>query len=219
MKNYNELIINFLGDSITEGAAATAPEYMYTAQVAKKLGCTVNNYGIGGTRIAPQHEPTAIDPRYDLDFVQRADDMDANADLVFVFGGTNDYGHGDAPFGNVESTDPTTFCGAVHTLATKLVARYGKDKLCFILPLHRYGEDNPYGDGSAKTVRPSLGAYAEAEVAVLNKLGVRWVDFRDRLPVPTTDAPTEFYQDGLHPTDMGHEQLANLICEYVKNIL
>ncbi len=219
MKNYNELTINFLGDSITEGAAATSPEYMYTTQVAKKLGCTVNNYGIGGTRIARQKEPTISDLRFDLDYVQRADDMDVNADLVFVFGGTNDFGHGDAAFGDIDSDDVYTFYGAMNTLVSKLIARYGKDKICFIMPLHRYNENNPYGDGTAKTPRPTLGEYVAAEIAVLNKRGVKYVDFRNDMPLPTVDTPTEYYQDGLHPTDKGHELLADLICNYIKSII
>ena len=44
--------INFLGDSITEGVGASAPENNYVSLVGKKTGHEVINYGISGTRIA-----------------------------------------------------------------------------------------------------------------------------------------------------------------------
>lgn len=35
----------------------------------------------------------------------RVDEMDDDADIVIVFGGTNGYGHGDAPMEDFESRD------------------------------------------------------------------------------------------------------------------
>ena len=57
----------FLGDSITEGVGASRPENNYVNVVAKMLGCVVENYGIGGTRIARQMS-VSPDTRWDLDF-------------------------------------------------------------------------------------------------------------------------------------------------------
>lgn len=39
--------------------------------------------------------------------------MDRNCDIVVVYGGVNDYAHGDAPIGTPEDTTPSTFYGAV----------------------------------------------------------------------------------------------------------
>ena len=50
--------INFLGDSITEGACATASGMRYSSLACQMLGAEENNYGIGGTRIAKQKNPT-----------------------------------------------------------------------------------------------------------------------------------------------------------------
>ncbi|MBQ8658230.1 MAG: SGNH/GDSL hydrolase family protein [Clostridia bacterium] len=129
----------FLGDSITEGVGAFAPEKNYVNLVARKLDCEVLNYGVSGTRIArrkKRSEPLS----FDWDFVSRATVMEREADLIFVFGGTNDYGHGDAEIGEKGSFDPYTFCGSVNALISYLVSSYGKEKLCFILPLRRYDE-------------------------------------------------------------------------------
>lgn len=53
-------------------------------------------------------------------FCGRLDEMDKNADAVVVFGGTNDYGHGDAPFGLFTDRTDETFYGACHTLMSEL---------------------------------------------------------------------------------------------------
>ena len=111
--------IYFLGDSITQGAGASCEQTKYVNVVGQILGCEVRNYGEGGTRIAKQTVPSQ-ESIYDRDFLTRADGMEDDADLVFVFGGTNVYGHGDAELGSLESTDEYTFCGAVNSLIKKL---------------------------------------------------------------------------------------------------
>lgn len=215
MKNFTNLTINFLGDSITEGAWATEPKYNFVSRVGEKLGCKVNNYGISGTRIAMQTVPSA-NPVFDKDFLTRAKEM-SDADIVFVFGGTNDYGHGDSEIGDLTSLDSHTFCGAVRNLATYLCERYGKRNVCFILPLHRYDEDNPRGEFGAQTkLRPSLKEYVKAEIAVLDDMSMRYLDFRDSFPTPAVNTPTEYFQDGLHPTNKGHELIADMISDYVR---
>ncbi len=100
------------------------------------------NYGIGGTRIARQLVPTKERTKLDLTFELRAEIMDRNSDAVVVFGGTNDYGHGDAPFGDIDSDsdDIYTFCGAVNSLITKLQKDFKDKKIVFMTPLHRRDE-------------------------------------------------------------------------------
>ena len=45
-------VINFLGDSITEGAGASDEAHRYTDVFARMYGAKANNYGVGGSRIA-----------------------------------------------------------------------------------------------------------------------------------------------------------------------
>ncbi|MBO6263371.1 MAG: SGNH/GDSL hydrolase family protein [Clostridia bacterium] len=208
------MIINFLGDSITAGAGASAQDKNYVALVGKKTGATVNNYGIGGTRIARQTEPSA-EPIYDNDFLSRVDGMDASADFVFVFGGTNDYGHGDAPFGNEESTSEYTFCGAVKALIEGLIRKYGEKKLCFILPLRRYDDENPYGEGNKKKAGEPLIKYVEAIRRFAAERGVDTLDLRDKFTPPSTREGNEFFSDIVHPNDKGHALLAECIADYL----
>jgi len=105
--------INFLGDSITEGHGASCVENRFTDIIAREEGIVMRNYGIGGTRFAKQAKPSE-NPRWDLDFLSRAKEMDEDADAVVIFGGTNDFGHGDAPWA-LPKTAPLKHSGAVCT--------------------------------------------------------------------------------------------------------
>lgn len=213
------MIINFLGDSITQGAGASNLDNCYVSVVGKLLNCTANNYGVGGTRIARQVDKSNnLEPVYDLDFQLRAPDM-CDADLVFVFGGTNDWGHGDAPIGTPTDTNPCTYYGGINNLIAMLTAKYGKDKLHFIIPLHRFGDENPLGEGNKKTPSLTLKGYVDILKSVLDANGIPYLDlFYNGLPTPTTNATTEYFADGVHPTDKGHAYIAHRIAEYVQSL-
>ena len=90
--------VNFLGDSITYGVGVSdIPNCRYDNRIANMLGLSrVSNHSINGSRLAHQTVPSAK-PWYDLCFCGRAYDMDTTADMVIVYGGVNDYIHGDAP--------------------------------------------------------------------------------------------------------------------------
>lgn len=117
--------ILFLGDSITEGVGASSPEKCYVSVFGKLSGAEVKNYGIGGTRIAKQSK-ISLSEESDRDFMSRVDEMDSEADVVVVFGGTNDFGHGDSTIGDFSSRDECTFYGALHILCTSLINKYPK---------------------------------------------------------------------------------------------
>ena len=102
--------INFLGDSITEGALAGKIEDRYTTLVANYFGAEECNFGVSGTRIAKQRKRTN-NPDNDV-FMCRAVKMPTDADFTFVFGGTNDYGHGDAKLGTFDDMDSMQLKGA-----------------------------------------------------------------------------------------------------------
>lgn len=206
--------INFLGDSITEGACASSTEKRYSSLVCKMLGATENNYGIGGTRIAKQ--TNVIDGEVSNDFCTRAQTMDKYADVVLVLGGTNDYGHGDAEIGNIEDDKTAnTFCGSLKWLVEYLLSVYGRERVRFILPLHRYNEDNLYGEGNKAKAGAPLSAYVQAEIDIFNRYNVEYLDLSEVFPIPKANNGDELTQDGLHPNDRGHLLLAEKIVEYL----
>lgn len=207
--------INFLGDSITEGAMAGHIEKRYTTLVANALGAEECNFGVSGTRIAKQVRRT-VNPDDDV-YMCRAVKMPQDANFTFVFGGTNDYGHGDAKMGTMDDRDPYTFYGAMHELVSYLVSVFDRKKLCFILPLPRYDQDNVYGDGSKEIPAYPLSAYIAAEKEVLDNYGVEYLDLSNKFYIPTTPGDDgDLFADGLHPNAAGHSFLAACLVEYVR---
>ena len=208
--------INFLGDSITEGALAGELENRYSTLVAKHFGAEECNFGVSGTRIARQTNKVG-----DIDFnefICRAVQMDKTADFTFIFGGTNDYGHGDAKLGSFEDKDPYTFYGAMHELVAYITTNFPKDKFCFLLPIPRFNQDNLYGDGSKKEAGVDLATYIAAEKEVLEYYGAEYLDLTDKFYVPTTPQDDgNLYKDGLHPNQKGHKYLADCLIEYLEN--
>lgn len=207
--------INFLGDSITQGGGASSHENRYSTLAAKYFNAKECNYGAGGTRIAKQK--TNNYPDYDNnEFMRRAVLMEKDVDFTVVFGGTNDYGHGDAQLGCMEDRDAYTFYGAMHELVTYLLGKYPKEKLCFILPLPRYNQDSLYGEGQKPVAMYALSKYIEAEKEVLSYYGVEYLDLSDRFYEPQAPICDALFRDGLHPNDAGHKLLADCLIEYLK---
>jgi lysophospholipase L1-like esterase len=134
-------------------------------------------------------------------------------DRIVVFGGTNDYGSGDATMGKYGDTDLYTFHGAVNTLFSTLIDMYGKEKVIVMLPLKRCNmcyKINPY---SGKY----LVDYVEVIRFYVDKYRLKYIDlFNDGLLEPPEES-SEFFTDGLHPNDKGHEFIAEKFCEFIKN--
>lgn len=206
------LTINFLGDSITEGHGTTGEDKVFHQIIKEKYGLEhAYNYGIGGTRIARQNIPTKDKPRYDLTFELRSEIMDRNADAVVVFGGTNDFGHGDAPFGNVDSEDIYTFCGAVNSLINKFKRDFSNAKIIFMTPIHRITEMNPSNpDGKI------LEDYVNAIRTICKKHSIPVIDLFEINPLDPADS--KLVPDGLHPSDAGHSIMAEVIAEELLKI-
>ena len=211
--------INFLGDSITEGHGTTGPAAFFSTLIAEKYGALCRNYGIGGTRIARQHTPSA-NLIWDDDFCHRAEAMDPDADLIVVFGGTNDFGHGDAPLGTFSDRSVYTFYGALHTLYTTLITRYPEAPIVILTPLHRITEDNLRGDGNKEADVADLKTYVNIirEVAEYYSLPVLDLYAESGLQPKVPVIQEKFVPDGLHPNDAGHRVLAEKIGAFLERL-
>ena len=198
----NKILINFLGDSITEGLKWQKKE-IFCFYLSKWLNIKVNNQGYHATRIARQDDD-------DKDFNYRLKSLDEKADFTFIFGGTNDYGMGEAEIGDINSDSYYTFYGAVKNLVKDLLTKFSNDKICFILPLSRFDEDKVVTHAPLSKYRDII-----KEICDLNKID--YLDLCKELPVPANDGKTEFFKDGLHPNKQGHKIIARNIIKYLKN--
>lgn len=218
-------IINFLGDSITEGTGVSDIEnFRYDNIIKKRCGLkAVNNYGIGGTRIA--HQITSShNPRYDLCFCGRAYDLDPAADIIVVFGGTNDYIHGDAPIGQKGDKTPATFYGGVYFLMNFLKINYPQSTVVFITPAHctySGGSDRAVSKRSNKRedAMPLLG-YVNIIKETAKEFDIPTLDMYEKLGIdPNIEKDRERYaEDGVHFNDVGHAIIADRIIEFLKSI-
>ena len=211
--------INFLGDSITEGVGTSDVSNGFVAIIGRECELAASrNYGIGGTRIARQ-TIGCDNSVWDLDFCGRYAEMDKDADVVFVFGGTNDYGHGDAPIGCMEDRTPWTFYGALHTLFSGLTELYPNSEIVVATPIHRLNETSRNGDGIYKRIAAlPLEEYVKIirEVAAYYALPVLdlWSVSGIQPNIPLN--MERYIPDGLHPNDEGNKLLAKRIIAFLK---
>ena len=220
------LNVNFLGDSITEGSGVTdIPNNRYDHRLVRMMGIgKANNYSVGGSRLAHQSYPSEK-PRYDLCFCGRAYDMDKTADMVIVYGGVNDYIHGDAQFGEMGDTIPTTYCGAVYFLMNFLRETYGDKPIIFLTPArcflrHQVDDLFPSNHAAKRTPGKPLLAYAEVILETAGQFNIHVMDLYHDLGIdPHDPAQFEAYTtDGLHLNNAGHRILAEKLKAFIEAI-
>ncbi len=202
--------IAFLGDSITQGCGCSTFENGFVGVFGRKTGAEAQNYGIGGTRIARKHRRSA-DPIWDQCFLDRVETMDRDADCVVVFGGTNDFGHGDGGIGVFEDRDEFTFYGALHSLINRLIYRYPDKKIVFMTPLHRTSENITTNEIGLPRVK--LVEYVRAIREVCEYYSIPVIDlYAESGLQPAVEILKRLYMpDGLHPNDAGAQKLAAVV--------
>lgn len=216
-------IIDFLGDSITEGVGVTDRSNNRYDNVLKKA-CklkAIYNYGIGGTRLAHQSAPSEK-PRYDLCFCGRAYDLNPDADIIVVYGGVNDYIHGDAPIGKFGDETPATFYGAVRFLMNLLKTTYPGKVIVFMAPARLcYDGMNGLAPSNRPMKKPdALPLYSYVEIIkktaalfdipvldLYNELGIDPMQEEDKV---------KYTDDGLHFNDAGHHIIAKCLQQFLE---
>ncbi len=216
MKLNENVKICFLGDSITEGAGASSRETCFVSVFGRKTGAVAKNFGIGGTRIARKETPSN-NPKYDQCFLDRVDQLDPDADAVVVFGGTNDFGHGNGKLGTPAdpATEEYTFYGALRSLCLRLIRRYPTKPIVFLTPLHRKSEDATVNE--IKIPCHPLRDYVAVIREVCAEYSIPVLDLFATAGIQPKieEQRAAFCPDGLHPNDRGAELLADKIIAYL----
>lgn len=189
--------VAFLGDSITEmnGYQGLLRRYLNTSR-----GFT---HAVSGTQL------TGLD----RSFTQRAEEITEQVDLIFVFGGTNDF-HVGAPIGTPDDKASTeTFCGAVRKVCEILTAQHPDALIVFATPLQR---TNPPGTGEhdKNSLGLSLAAYRQAIIDVCAQFKIPVLDFYNTSEI-TEQTAEQYLFDGLHPNQEGFKVIAREIAQYL----
>ena len=196
------------GDSITAGYQAQPP--FFSDIVANNLGMTSVNYGIGGSTISVKEDsPTTRNP-----IVTRYQEMDDDADLIIIAGGTNDHSYTHTPVGTMEDRTNYTFYGALHNLCLGLINKYVGKQIVFMTPIERYR-------GRLTTEGNSLADYADIIKEVCGYYGIPVLDaYREislNMDIPA-QADALFADTGGHPNQAGHEVMARRITGYLRQL-
>lgn len=217
------LKINFLGDSITEGHGVSSDENKFHQLLKAQAGlAAARNYGIGGTRYAVQRNNgnPPWNNGFDNDsFCERFDKMDNDADVVVIFGGTNDYGHGNAPIGCFADRTPDTFYGACHYLYSGLIKKYLGKPIVIMTPLHRSNEfnnNNYYHEQHSRKLKDYVAIIRE--VAEYYGLPVLDLYAVSGLQPEILEIKEKYMPDGLHPNDAGHRIMVNKLQKFLENL-
>ncbi len=219
------LKINFFGDSITYGTATSGPDFIFHGILKREAKLReIKNYGFGGSRFATQtgrfptrpfnNDPASCDMN---SFPDRLHSMDDDADIVVVFGGTNDYGHGDALLGCMSDRTPETFYGGCHYVFSELVKKYLGKPIVIMTPLHRSNETKNTGDAKPVGIG-TLKEYVDIirEVAEFYSLPVLDLFAISGLQPEIPEIKEKYMPDGLHPNDRGHEIIARLLKNFLE---
>jgi len=215
-------VISFLGDSMTEGYGLENVSTRYDNVMLREYGLrAVHNYGISGTRLAHQKTPSKI-PRYDLSFCGRIYDISKDSDIIVVFGGANDFAHGDAPLGDLETCNtPATFCGSVNFLMSNLKKLYPAAQIVFMTPARIcfYGMPD-----TLRSKMSSKGPDAQPllyYVDVIKKAGenhsIPVLDLYRNFEINTNleEDARRYTSDGVHYNAEAHEKLAHTLAEFL----
>lgn len=213
VSKWNGRRIVFLGNSITE-------QGHYVRAYERITGCKALNYGIGGTHIARR------DAQDTKAFECRVKDLPADADMVIVFGGTNDFGHPHtAPFGKFSdgaNPDKITFYAGLHRLFRALCEKYPNKPVVVMTPVHHGVEvdvheydiapDGTISEGVNPTTSKTFAEYVQAikEVAAFYALPVidAYSESRLQPALEVGEGNRRYFKDGLHPNEEGGYLLA-----------
>lgn len=210
--------MNILGDSITWGYNPITGEKIernYSNLLKERLNLKeLRNYGINSSTLADNkmsYEPMC----------NRYKNMDNNADIVVVFGGTNDYGREDfeVQLGEVNDLSTDTIYGALNNMCIGLKQKYPDSVIFFITPIQRAYKDKgcnfKYATNTKNILGYSLQDVANAIKKVCKMNNILVFDLYNNCDINTIEDCMKYIPDGLHPTEKYHQILANKIYDYI----
>lgn len=199
-----------LGDSIVMNSGTKASPvtvngqvlYGYTQAIQDRYGLACTNKGQSGHHIVQDYSMLS-----GLDYT--------TVTLVTIGYGVND-GRLNVPLGTRESTDTSTFAGALGSLLRKI---YTDNKDCRVLvltPIQRLVVNN-WGSYTQNNNGNTLEEFAEMCKAVANYYGTPCVDLFHNSGLNAMNLST-LTAEGVHPLNKGYNRIANCILPYTDGL-
>lgn len=203
--------ICFLGDSITYGYGVETDQ-RFTNLLATALNCEVVNMGVSGTLLTTNKFP-------DTAMCKRVADVPTDCDILFVFGGTNDYWSKMASLGTIIDANDAELRGAVSNIIRYIGNQTNIKQLVFITPFHQkwegeYGASKDFGYGTetdfVNAIKDVCANYAIDVIDLFNEHGISMNPSYD-------NHGNKYLFDGMHPNVLGHKRLASIFEKWIRN--
>lgn len=208
-------IVTF-GDSITAGVNT---ERSYSDDLHTVTGASVINLSLPNSCISNKPADDTIGSDTTDTFVTRYKNIDKNADIIWIFGGINDWVY-DHVMGDDHSTDTTTFKGALRTMLSALRNDHPYATILMGTPMMMDWTKRPATNGNISTGENSRGLkildYVNAVKEVCAEYAVPVLDMYHEMFYPfNDDFKSKWMTDNLHPTRLGHIKMANVIGKFI----
>ena len=209
-------LISFIGDSITD---ASWIEHNFVSLVGKYLNVDVINLGISGATIGVSKRATGYD-----NFFTEISKIDTSSNLVVVFGGTNDYGSAinqGIELGKISDNSKYTFCGAINEMIDDLLKNFKKEQIVFMTPLRRDDLKIGYPKSNKNEFDETLNDYVVAMKTICKNKDIECINLYDDFIEynPENASFNSLSDDGLHPNDKGHKELAKFVSNKLKTVI
>lgn len=195
-----------IGDSIVMNSGTKASPvtvngqklYGYTQFIEDRYGLTCTNKGQSGHTIIQDYSML-----YALDY--------SNVTFVTIGYGVND-GRLNVLLGTRESTDTTTFAGAMNSLIQKIYTDNKDCRVLILTPIQRLYV-NGWGSYTQNSNNNTLEDFAEMCKSVANYNGTPCVDLFHNSGLNAINL-SSLTVEGVHPLNKGYNRMANTILEY-----
>lgn len=214
------LKMNLLGDSITWGYTAFTCEQMkqsYPNIIKERMNLKeLRNYGVNSSTLASGmngYEPMC----------ERYKQMDIDADIVGVFGGTNDFGNEEVQtqLGNSNTADISTIYGAIKEICVGLKNMYPNAFIFFVTPLQRAYLDKgcnlQYATNEMNDKGFTLKDVSNAIKQTCYNYEIAVFDLYQECDINTNEDCFKYLPDGIHPSEEYHRILAMKMEEFIKS--
>lgn len=203
----------------------------WCTQLREKCGfLNTRNHGLSGRMIASNSTNAG------KSFIEEASKINADVDVITVMGGINDFANGirlgkfvtpatDKAIGeNVYAKD--TFYGALQSTYETLLKNHA-DKLIVVINMLN-GNNGTVGVNGAKngaqllgyaTVEEGMEAYREAIRMCANYYNLPCLELQDKVSFNSLDdAKLTNIPDLLHPNQVGHNEMADVIAKFINSL-
>ena len=207
-KDVSQLVIQTFGDSMV-GMGKWQESCRFRLGLKKYINSGHSSYKMSDTG---DTSSTPIDSIIE-------DELDNTANIVTIWGGTNDF-YGNGVLGTPSDNVDTTFYGALN-LATKYLCENTPNvKIMFITPLNRFDDlslrfSNQDADGNyINNQGKILEDYVNAMIDVCRRNSIKCLDFYHDGGVNTWNQ-SALMSDGVHPTAAYFDVLGKRIAEQI----